>query len=328
MLLGADRVKRTAVRNLGTRAIVRAGKDLEIRNSTIIPYGTDLPAEKSRTDYRTTVPGQAFFDIPVVEFDDVGSDVILQTYRFQCPGDLPKGTPVSVTFRYDQSGQIDVDAIERRSNSALPKERVPYEEPDITAFASPRRIVFALDVSGSMSEYHKIDRARQALLDEARVFIDAGAGQTEIGVVAFGSHAQVVCQPTADFRRLEAAVSGLGVYGSTAMHAGLSLALDMLAGSAPGAQRQILLISDGMPDSTEETLAVGASIRGQGIQLCSISLGVAGINESFLSDLSPYFRHVENGEGLSQTIASLLTQDTPGGAAQAGITWLKGANGA
>jgi molecular chaperone DnaK len=328
VLLGPDRVIRTAVRNLGTRAIVRLGRDLEIQNSTIIPHGTDLPAEKSRTDYRTTVPGQAFFDIPVVEFDDVGPDVILQTYRFQCPPDLPKGTPVAVTFRYDQSGQIDVDAVERRGNGVLAKERVPYQEPDITAVASPRRIVFALDVSGSMIEYHKIDRARQALLDEARVFIDAGAGQTEIGVVAFGSQAQVVCPPTADFRRLEAAVARLDVYGTTAMHAGLSLALDLLAGTAPGVLRQILLISDGMPDNMAETLAVGASIRNQGVQLYSVSLGAAGINEAFLSDLSPNFSRAENAEGLGQMIASLLMQDTSGGSAQAGITWLKGANGA
>jgi len=92
ILLDGKVVIRTAPRNLGTRAIVHTRKGLEIQNSRIIPYNTDLPAKKTRDDYRLTVNGQAYFDVPVVEFDDISPEVILQTYRFECPQGLPQGT--------------------------------------------------------------------------------------------------------------------------------------------------------------------------------------------------------------------------------------------
>jgi molecular chaperone DnaK len=129
--------QRTTVRNIGTRVIAHSEKGWEVRNSIIIPYGESLPTQRTGNDYRISTAEQPFFDIPVIEFDDVGADSIQQTYRFVCPPALPEGTPVQITFRYDKNGQIDVDAVELHSNSSLPKLRVNYQEPDLQDLVSP-----------------------------------------------------------------------------------------------------------------------------------------------------------------------------------------------
>lgn len=317
-------VLRTAVRNFGTRVIVRTNKGWEIQNSVVIPYGESLPTQKTREDFHISFAGQPFFDVPVVEFDDIGSHAIQQTYRFDCPPGLPKGTSVHVTFHYDQSGQIDVEGVECHSNTALSKQRVAYQEPDLNALASPRRIVFALDVSGSMTEYHKIDRARQAVMDTAEKLFASGGGLTEIGVVAFGSQAQVVCTLTSDAAVLQQAVKLLRTYGTTAMHSGLSLAYDMLSKVDKNTQRLILLVSDGMPDLPAETITVGGRILSDGIELFLVSLGSEGINEAFLKELSLHTFYVDDPDQLSITFINLLGLNTPAApTAQSGITWLE-----
>ena len=320
--------QRTAVRNFGTRAVVRTSQGWQIQNSIIIPQGENLPTQKTREDFHISFAGQPFFDVPVVEFDDVGADSIQQTYRFDCPPGLPKGTPVRVTFKYDKNGQIDVEGMERHSNTVLTSQRVAYQEPDLNALAAPRRIVFALDVSGSMTEYHKIDRARQAVMDTAETLFASGSGLTEIGVVAFGSQAQVVCALTSDATVLQQAVKQLRTYGTTAMHSGLSLAYDMLCKADKNIQRQILLVSDGMPDLPAETIAVGGKILSEGIDLLLVSLGSEGINEAFLKDLSPKTFRADDLDQLSATILNLLGLTTPPApttsTTSTGITWLPG----
>lgn len=126
----------------------------------------------------------------MVEFDDVGPDVIQETWRFACPPGLPRGTKVQVTFRYDRSGRIAVEAVERRSGTRLNGSRVAYEEPDLSARpVQSRRVVFALDVSGSMSEGSKMLRARQAVIESARELLVGRTGLVQVGVVTFGVRA-------------------------------------------------------------------------------------------------------------------------------------------
>jgi molecular chaperone DnaK len=317
---------RTAPRNLGTKVIARDDGHFHVRNSLIIPYGTETPAEKTRADYRTSVVGQPFFDIPVVEFDDVGPEVIQETWRFECPPGLPQSTPIHVTFRYDRSGRIDVEAVEQHGQTQLTKQKVPYEEPDLEAIrcmAPPRDVVFALDVSGSMRAYNKIERAKQAVVGNARDLIDAGAGQVRVGIVAFGSQAKTICLLTSDLQKITAAVSDVRPFGTTAMGAGINLALDMLSKSDTGGVQEIVLVSDGMPDKPAEAMAAGARAQAQGANLCLIGVGHQEVNEAFLKDMSSNYLVIESAEGISDAIHHFLTEATPVPIPQAGITWLK-----
>lgn len=317
---------RTASRNLGTRVLVNEDGQWDIRNSAVIAYNTPIPARETRKDYRTTVQGQEFFDIPVVEFDDIGADVILDTWRFRCPPGLAKDTPVHVTYEYDQSGRIVVKAVEQEAMRVLEKSPVQYEEPDLDgmpAFSNARHVVFALDVSGSMMGNRKIDRAKQALIDNARDLIDNGGGVVEVGVVAFGSRAETICQLTSDMTVIEEAVNEVTPYGTTAMGAGINLAIEMLETSDSNAQKEIVLVSDGMPDYQDQALEAGQKSSEAGINLTSLGIGSDGINESFLKDLSPNVLMIENPENLNTAIATILTQSTPPPSQpQSGITWL------
>jgi molecular chaperone DnaK len=317
---------RTAPRNLGTRVIVREEQDLQIQNSPIIPYGTEIPAEETRKDYQTSVADQDFFDIPVVEFDEMGPDAVQDTWRFKCPAGLPQGTPIHVTFKYDRNGQIDVEAIEQHTQNPLDKERVTYEEPDLETMGKispPRSVVFALDVSGSMYG-SKIDRAKQAVIENAGNLINNGGGQVRIGVVAFGSHAETICKLTKDIQTITAAVSRVSVYGSTEMGAGINLALDLLSGADKSEIQEIVLVSDGMPNSSQEALEAGEKARNRGINFCLLGIGRGDVNEAFLKDISSNYLVIESAEGISQAISSFLTQAAPPPVSQAGITWLGG----
>jgi nitroimidazol reductase NimA-like FMN-containing flavoprotein (pyridoxamine 5'-phosphate oxidase superfamily)/Mg-chelatase subunit ChlD len=317
---------RTAPRNLGTKVIVKEGQDVDICNSVIIPYGTDIPTAKTREDYQVSAVGQAFFDIPVVEYDDIGPEVIQDTWRFECPSGLPQGTPVHVTFHYDKSGRIDVEAVEQHTQTQLTGSRVTYEEPDLEAikFASPpRNVIFALDVSGSMETNDKIERAKQAVIDNSRTLITSGGGQVQVGVVAFGSSANVICPLTADLQTITTSVSQVGTYGTTAMGAGITLALNMLSKSNPEVMQEIVLVSDGMPDEPDEALTAGAKAQKQGVNFCLLGIGHEDVNEDFLKQMTPNYLVIDNADGISQAISNLLTQTTPTpGTPQAGITWL------
>jgi molecular chaperone DnaK len=316
---------RTAPRNLGTRVIVREGADWRIQNSTLIRHGTQIPTEATRTDFHIGSNGHSFFDIPVVEFDDVGADVIQDTWRFTRPAGIPSGTGVHVTFRYDQSGCIDVEAVEQHGRTALAKVRVQYEEPDVASLEGrppPRVVLFAIDVSGSMTEKGKIDHAREGVLSNARELLKTPGGSVQVGIVTFGSRAEVLCRPSTDFAEVQGAVAKLTISGSTAMAEGLALALSLIAEAPAHVSRTIVLVSDGMPDEPEEALAAAARARTQGVRLCQIGVGREGVDESFLRKLSGDYRVIDNAGEVGGAIASLLTQVAPAPPAGSGITWL------
>jgi molecular chaperone DnaK len=314
--------RRIAERNLGTKVIVRTEREVDIKNSIIIPYGTEIPTEKTRKDYQTSVATQNFFDIPVVEFDDIGPEVIQDTWRFNCPPGLPRKTSVHITFRYDKSGQIDVEAIEQNSYKSLSKKRITYEEPDLDtirfALPPPRNIVFALDVSSSMADNNKIHRAKQAVIDHALELINASLSQIQIGVIAFSSQAEVICPLTSELQKITQIVSEVSADGSTAMDAGIREARHLLSKSASGVTQEIVLVSDGMPDDQNEALTAGLQVQHEGIRLCLLSIGRQGIDEAFLRRMTPHYLIIKDAEEISQAMGSFLAEAAP----KVGITWL------
>jgi Mg-chelatase subunit ChlD len=108
------------------------------------------------------------------------------------------------------------------------------------------------------------------------------------------------------------------------MGGGLNLALDLLSGADKNAIREIVLVSDGMPNSPQEALEAGERARKQGVNLCLLGVGHSDVDESFLKDISSNYLVIESAEGISQAIAGFLTQAAPPPVSQAGITWLGG----
>ncbi len=314
-------VDRACVRNLGTQAIVWYDDGPAIENVAIIDEGTSLPTEESHP-LQTSVGNQQHFDVPVVEFDAVGDDVIVDTWRFTGLPDCQKGTPVDVTFRYaDLSGSIDVDAV--CQNAPLEKERIRYEEPDLEeleATAAARDVVFALDTSGSMRG-DKIDRAKEALKKHARDFIEAGGGSCQVGLILFARNAQKACDLSNDPDVIDRAVDAISTGGTTAMHEGVVEATRLLQNSSEESVQEIALVTDGKPDDAYATEEAVRSATSADIELSVLGIGEHDVDTEFLRSLTPKAFTIEGAEGLDEWISGFLTADSQARQQPAGLTW-------
>ncbi len=301
---------RTIARSLGTRVISFDDDGPVIVNSEIIAHGTESPVTRSRDDYQISQAGQAFFDVPVVEFEDELDYDQICNYRFHCLPDAERGDRIEISFHYDESGIISVSAVDVKTGAQLRHESIPYEEPDPdelhAAQAAPRWVVFAIDVSGSMYG-EKIDNARRGILDNARQLLESG-GEVKIGIVSFNRSASIVCRPTSDMRELEQAVASLDPSGLTNMGEGLRFALDMITAAPAGTEQDIVLLTDGMPDSKEEALAMAGKVRTGGISLCALGVGSEDVDEKFLGRLTPNTLVIEQSETTGAAMGTLLTQ--------------------
>jgi len=307
----AVRFDRITPRTLGTKALAWVGAEPEIRNSPIIRLGTRLPATATRSDYQVSTEGQEFFDVPVVEFDDVGPEVVIGTYRFSCLPRTRAGRPISVTFSYDGSGIADVTALDQSAKQTLLRLQVTYQPPDLAKLKSLRRervVVFALDVSFSM-EGDKIERAKKALIASARALSENSLGTARIGVVTFDSQARCICELSRDLvdicSRIEQNVQ---VGGSTAMDDGIATAAGLLQGAGASAVREIALVTDGMPDDGTAALAAAKRARSKGIELHAVGIGRGDVDEDFLRQIAPGALTVAGAEGLGDALMTLLTE--------------------
>jgi molecular chaperone DnaK len=124
--------KRVNTRSLGTRAIVFKGNKARITNALIIPHGTGTPVSRSRDDFELASTGQDIFEVPVVEFESDDDYDLVGNYQFTCLPDAKRGDRIEVTFNYDVSGIVDVEAVDVGSGQALACERLlTYEDPDV-----------------------------------------------------------------------------------------------------------------------------------------------------------------------------------------------------
>ena len=306
----AVKFDRIASRTLGTKAVVWIEGKPEIRNSPIIAHGTRLPAKVMRGDYQISVEGQAFFDVPVVEFDDIGPEVIIGTYRFTCLPRTRAGTPISVSFSYDGSGIAEVTALDQHAEKMLSRNQVAYQPPDLSQIKSARKervVVFSLDISGSMSG-EKIQRAKEALISSAKSLSEASHGSAKIGVVTFGSEARCVCEPTLVVADVCRKVRDIDTSGTTAMHKGIAAAVSLLKDVPVSVIREIALVTDGMPDDKQAALSAARGADSSGIRLCIVGIGKGDMDEDFLRDITPRALTIEGANGLGDALMTLLTE--------------------
>ncbi|MGI6400775.1 MAG: Hsp70 family protein [Thermoguttaceae bacterium] len=93
-------------------------KTKKIVNSIMIPRNTTLPFSLSRT-FQTNKEGQKRITINVIEGD--APDPTACSFLGKCritglPDNLPKGTPVEVTYAFDKLGRVSVAAREKFTN--------------------------------------------------------------------------------------------------------------------------------------------------------------------------------------------------------------------
>jgi molecular chaperone DnaK len=304
--------QRIIARSLGTRIIVFDEDKPRITNALIIPQNTILPVSLSREDFEVSSTGQKFFDVPVVEFESDDDYEVIGNYRFQCLPKAKRGDPIQVTFHYDISGIPTVEAYDLNTGQKLAGERLDYEEPDLSKIGAvrmaPRWVVFAVDTSGSM-EGIKISEAKQALIKNAGDLLALGGEKCKVGIVSFSAEVQIACHPTSDIAAVKRAVTSLAISSTTSMDEGILKAVELVMAAPAGTDRDVVMLTDGMPDSDrrQSTLAAAEKARSKGVTLSSVGIG-GDVDEEFLQNLTPISLKIDTADGLAEAMTTLLTQ--------------------
>ena len=117
----ADRLRKTLaavrqeeVNSHGLGIAIRSRKSGQMINHIMIPRNTRLPAKKTNT-FATNKDGQSRVSIKVVEGDAPDPDACSMLGKCRItdlPENLPKGSPVEVTYSFSKSGRVSVEARE------------------------------------------------------------------------------------------------------------------------------------------------------------------------------------------------------------------------
>lgn len=140
-------------------------------------------------------------------------------------------------------------------------------------------VCLLIDCSGSMDSgerFFSLTTKLSEVKSAAKDFAQRQSGtENEIAVIGFGSMVQPGTGLTKDCSAVERAIDGLRDGGDTGMGAGLSAAASELDAASLG--RNILLFTDGMPNSPEETLEAAEVCRRRDIKIVAIATGDADV---------------------------------------------------
>jgi len=259
-------------------------RDQSLHNSKIIGRNTRIPAEKTREDYSTTHDGQTTIDLWLVQGEDPDplKCAVLGHFEFYGIPPRPAGKArLSVTYRYNSNGIVEVEAMDLETGQILPHRlaggQVTLE--DLAANRAPMQVALVMDCSGSMYG-DNIKAAKGA----ARGFVERtlASPNRQVAVVAFPGG--VKSTPTADAERLNWAIDSLTPIGSTPMSEGLGDARNLLRPRA-GVQRVFVVMTDGHPDDPDGTVAEIHRLRTSGARIITIGVG-AQVEQDFLASLA------------------------------------------
>ncbi len=259
-------------------------QDEKLFNSRIIPRNTRIPAERTRDDYATTHDGQTTIDLWLVqgEEDDPLQATVLGHFEFYgIPARLAGQSRLSMTYRYNSNGIVEVEAMDLSTGQILPHRlaggNVTLE--DLAHNRAPMQVALIMDCSGSMYGGN-ITAARAAALGFAEKTLEQPNRQ--IAVIAFPGG--VKAPPTGDIEKLKWAIEELTPIGSTPMSEGLYDARTLLRPRA-GVQRVFLIMTDGHPDDPDATVAEIHRLRTSGARVITIGVGDQ-VEQRFLQGLA------------------------------------------
>ncbi len=116
----ASKVRLTDVNSHSLGVIVRSSRENRLANSIVIPCNTPLPTSRTKV-FGTEAESQRIVRVLVVEGetrDPRGCTQIGECVIRDLPKGLPQGSPVEVTFQYNTSGIIHVQARETTTHTS------------------------------------------------------------------------------------------------------------------------------------------------------------------------------------------------------------------
>ncbi|TNE89162.1 MAG: VWA domain-containing protein [Deltaproteobacteria bacterium] len=284
-------------------------RDSSLANSKIIPKNTRIPAEKTRDNYSTTHDGQTTMDLWLVQGEN--KDPLLCTVLghfefYGIPARMASESRLSVTYRYNANGIVEVEAMDLATGQILPHRlaggNVTLE--DLALNRAPMQVALIMDCSGSMYGPN-IEAAKRAALSFAERTLSVPNRQ--IAVVAFPGGVKTT--PTADMGRLERAIDELTPIGSTPMSDGLHDGRDLLRPRA-GVQRVFVVMTDGHPDDPDATMSEIHRLRTSGARIITIGVGPQ-VEREFLRSLASRpadFHFAGDSLELEGTFINLATE--------------------
>ena len=138
-------------------------------------------------------------------------------------------------------------------------------------------VFLLVDCSGSMAG-EKIEQVKQGVLDFSRAALKKGY---RVGLVRFGSSADLLCKPTKDFYLLSGKIKDFIANGSTNLAKALEIVSYRLKGQK--GNRIIFVATDGFPDNPDLVLRLAEELKRDGIEILAISTEDA--DKDFLSKL-------------------------------------------
>jgi Ca-activated chloride channel family protein len=158
-----------------------------------------------------------------------------------------------------------------------------------TAERKDASLVFVIDVSGSMGREGRLGLVKKSL----RLLVDELRPTDDVGIVVYGSHGQVVLEPTSgeDKEEILNAIFKLTPGGSTNAEEGLRLGYQMANRLVkPGRITRVILLSDGVanvgrtgPDSILREVRRYANDE---ITLSTVGFGIGNFNDVLMEQLA------------------------------------------
>ncbi len=283
-------------------------RDGRLYNSKIISRNSRIPCEHTRDDYVTTHDGQTTMDLWLVqgENEDPLNCNVLGHFEFYGIPPRPSGqSTLSVTYRYNANGIVEVEAMDLKSGQTLAHRlaagNITLE--DLAKNRAPIHMALIVDCSGSMYG-RSISDAKAAALSFCERTLRPGR---QIAVVAFPGG--VMTQPTNELEVLQAGIQRLTPIGSTPMASGLRGARELLRPRA-GVQRVFVVLTDGHPDDPEQTIAEVHRIRSSGARIITVGVGSL-VRPDFLRGLASRptdFHFCNESVELEGTFINLATE--------------------
>ena len=153
----------------------------------------------------------------------------------------------------------------------------------------PAHLVFVIDVSGSMNRENRLGLVKRAL----RILVGELGEGDRVGIVAYGSRARTILEPTDASRRevILSAIDALRSGGSTNAAEGLDRAYDMVRHDLdPDAINRLILCSDGVANmaetAAEDILARVRRESDRGIYLSTVGFGMGNYNDVLMETLA------------------------------------------
>jgi Ca-activated chloride channel homolog len=185
---------------------------------------------------------------------------------------------------------IGLETVESPFDPARTFLRVAIRAKDVARRdRQPARLVFLVDVSGSMQMENRLDLVKRSL----RLLVERLDGRDSIGIVAYGSSARVILSSTPASERdvILEAVERLRPEGSTNLEAGLQLAYAMASGAFDSrAVNRVVLCTDGVANNgLTDPRALLAQVKHRataGIDLMALGFGMGNYDDALLQRLA------------------------------------------